>query len=728
MKNTPSNSFSTLDRRTFLKTSSGIALVIGATGLFPQLISCKRPEQLTEILEKHVVTAWVQLSEDGRVTIYNPAAEMGQGSMTALPMIFAEEMDADWEKVEVLFSPQDPSKYGSEWGPNRRIQLSAGSRVTKGYYTLLWKAGAQARQLILDNVARHWEVPQEELTTQSGKVYHENSGRSIGYGEVVGFLEIPDALPEVDESQLKDPSEFRLIGKDQPRYDIPSKVDGSAQFAIDVRLPDMVYGVLERGNVHGAKPVLTNESEILSMPGVIKIIPFDYAIGLVAERIEQALEAKKKLSITWSESPAYGFHSQDAFKTYGEKAEEKTEGKVVVSVGNFNKARRQAAKTYTIDYKNDYVYHAQMEPLNAVVQVSEDAQSAEVWVGSQQGFTPKMGVPGILGIDPEKVKVHLMYLGGGFGRRSMTDFVEECAILAKEMAPRPVKLIWTREDDLTYGAYRPLSLQRIQATTDNAGTITGFSHLIVGDGDNLLASGIRNEFYAIPNQHAEIRIVPEGIRLKHWRSVGHGPNKFAIECTIDEIAHNQGSDPVEFRRKLMVDSPRALATLEKAASMCNWGDSLPDNRARGVAFLERSGTLSTGICEISLDRTTGKIRVHHWWSANDAGVVIHPDNVRAQLEGGIIMGMSSVLKEQITIQDGRVQQSNFDDYPLLRMEDVPESIETAIIDSDGHPQGVGESGTPLVAPAIANAFFALTGKRLRHLPFTPERVLKVLKT
>ncbi|MBT8321699.1 MAG: molybdopterin-dependent oxidoreductase, partial [Eudoraea sp.] len=699
--------------------------MVGTTGLLPQLISCKRPEELASILEKHQVTAWVQLSEDGTVTIYNPAAEMGQGSMTSLPMIFAEEMDADWEKVEVIFSPQDPSIYGSDgWGPNRRIQLSAGSRVTKGYYTMLRKAGAQARQLLMENVARYWEVPKEELTTQSGKVYHNASGRSIGYGEIVDFLKIPEVLPAVEESQLKDPSQFRFIGKNQPRYDIPSKVDGSAQFAIDVRLPEMVYGVLERGKLHGAKPVLTNESEILNMPGIIKVVPFDYAIGVVAERLEQALEAKKKLSINWSESVASGYRSQDAYEKYGKKADEKTEGRVVVATGNFAKARQQAAKTYTVDFKNDYVYHAQMEPLNAVVQVSEDGQSAEVWVGSQQGFTPKMGVPGKLGIDPENIKINLMYLGGGFGRRSMTDFVEECAILAREMAPRPVKLIWTREDDLTYGAYRPLSLQRVLATTDKSGNLTGFSHLIVGDGDNLLASGIRNEFYSIPNQHAEIRIVSEGIRLKHWRAVGHGPNKYAVECTIDEIAHDQGVDPVDFRRKLMAASPRALATLDKAASMCNWGEPLPGDRARGVAFLERSGTLSTGICEISLDRTTGKIRVHHWWSANDAGVVIHPDNVKAQLEGGIIMGMSSVLKEQLTIKDGKVQQTNFDNYHLLRMEDVPESIETAIIDSNGHPQGVGESGTPLVAPAIANAFLALTGKRLRHLPFTPERVLR----
>jgi isoquinoline 1-oxidoreductase beta subunit len=320
----------------------------------------------------------------------------------------------------------------------------------------------------------------------------------------------------------------------------------------------------------------------------------------------------------------------------------------------------------------------------------------------------------------------MQYLGGGFGRRSLNGFVHECIHLAREVRPRPVKLIWTREDDLTYGAYRPMSLQRISATVNKSGKITGFSHLIVGDGDNLIAGGVKNQYYDIEHQYAEMRIVPDHIRLKHWRSVAHGPNKFAIESMIDEIARDQGKDPVDMRRELMKKSPRARATLEKAAEISNWKAPSNPGRAKGVAFLERSGTLSTGVCEISVDKTTGKIRVHHFWSAHDAGVVVHPDNVRAQMEGGIIMGMSSVLKERIDIVDGKVQQSNFDDYQILRMEDIPESIVTELISSREPPQGVGESSTPLVACAIANAFLALTGKNLRHLPFTPDKVLGVL--
>jgi isoquinoline 1-oxidoreductase beta subunit len=271
-----------------------------------------------------------------------------------------------------------------------------------------------------------------------------------------------------------------------------------------------------------------------------------------------------------------------------------------------------------------------------------------------------------------------------------------------------------------------LSLQRLKAATDRSGNITAFSHYIVGDGGNLVASGIKNDHYNIPNQYAEWREVSHGIRLKHWRAVGHGPNKFAIEAMLDDIAADQKVDPVSLRRKLMVNSPRALATLEEAARLANWYGPRQEGRGKGVAFLERSGTLSTGVCEISVDTKSGKIRVHHFWSAHDAGIIIQPDNVKAQIEGGILMGIGSVLTEQITLVDGEVQQSNFDDYHILRMGDIPDSVETSLIPSDGSPQGVGESGTPLVACAIANAFFDLTGKRLRHLPFLPERVLAVL--
>ena len=718
----------TYSRRDFLRTSSEVALFIGVSGILPQLVSCRDTTAMRDQLQQYPVTAWVKLSEDGRVTICNPAAEMGQGSMTSLPVVFAEEMDADWDRVSVEFSPQEAEIYGSEgWTPGSKLMMTVGSRTTNSYWPVMRNAGAQARYVLRHSAAGHWEVPLDEVTTSVGKVVHEASGREMDYGELVPFLQMPENLPDFTEEGLKQPGEFRLIGKVLPRTDIPSKVDGSAQFAMDIRLPGMLYGVLERGRLHGSAPELTNETEILGMPGVLRVVSLDHAIGVIAGTLEEALAAKKQLRITWGPSPAAGHDSSQVYSRYQDIAGGPDKGRVIREAGDIAGAMQTATRTYSADFKNDYVYHAQMEPLNAIVQVAEDYQSAEVWVGSQQGSDTKLGVPGILGIPHEKVKVHLQYLGGGFGRRSMSDFVEECAVLAREVAPLPLKLVWTREDDITYGAFRPLSLQRLQACTDADGNLTGLSHLVVGDGGNLVASGTANDHYDIPNQQVEWRAASNGVRLKHWRAVGHGANKFAIECMLDEIALDLGLDPVAFRRKLMGKSPRALATLNKAAEMSGWGSPAGEGRAKGVAFVEH-GSLGTGVCEISVDRDTGQIRVHHFWIALDPGIAVQPDNIRAQMEGGIIMGMSSVLKERITIADGRVQQSNFDDYQLLRIKEAPETIETAILPSSARPEGVGETATPMVACAIANAFLKLTGKRLRHLPFTPERVLEALNS
>ncbi len=726
MKTIPSDSVATISRRQFLKSSSGVALFIGASGLLPHLISCKDPSEVREQLKKQELTAWVQLTEDGQITIYNPAAEMGQGSMTSLPLIFAEEMDADWSKVLVEFSPQESDIYGSEgWVPGSKLMFTVGSRTTKSYYPVMRKAGAQARYLLLHSAANHWNIPVNELTTIASLVIHEKSDRKISYGELVPYLVLPEILPDFSETGLKDPKDFRLIGSKIPRTEIPEKVDGSAQFAIDLHLPDMVYGVLERGMLNGAQPSLKNEAEILAMDGILKVVPFDHAIGIVAHTLEAALNAKKALQIDWSDAQAKGFNSQEIYPAYAKIASETKKGKTVNEVGVIDRAMKIADKIYEVDFKNDYVYHAQMEPLNAVIKVAEDLKSAEVWVGSQQGPDTKLGIPDLLGIPHEAVKVHLQYLGGGFGRRSMNDFVLECGTLAREMAPLPVKLLWTREDDVTYGTFRPLTLQRLRACTDTKGKLTGFYHCVVGDGGNLVASGARNDHYDIPNQRVEWREASHGIRLKHWRSVGHGPNKFAIETMLDIIAYNRGKDPVELRRALMVKSPRALATLEKAAEMAEWNVPSPEGRAKGVAFVEH-GSLGTGVCEISVDRNTGNIKVHHFWIALDAGVVVQPDNVKAQMEGGVIMGMSSVLKEQITLVDGMVQQSNYHDYNILRIQDVPDSIETSIIPSKEQPEGVGETATPMVAGAIANAFLRLTGKRLRHIPFSRDRVLEAL--
>ncbi len=727
----------TLTRREFLQQTGSLALVIGGSGLLPRSGYSADGDNPVPTNGGAEVTAWVRLSVDGSMIIYSPATEMGQGSMTALPLIFAEEMDADWSRVTVEFAPQNPSLYGRKL--MRGVsQMTFGSTGVMTYYPVLRQAGAQARYLIMACAAKYWGVDIKTLTTEPGRVVHQAGGKTIGYGELVPHLSIPDSIPVIPDEQLKDPTNFRLIGKNIPRNDIPRKVNGSAQFALDVRLPDMLYGMIERGRVHGAKPArLKNEADIKAMNGVVSVHMLDHGVGVIAESMGALFPAKFKLDIEWKDSKASGFNSADVFDLYEQvldtaahgqllvNLEEGKEGKVVIDDGDIDQARDNAAKTYVFNYKNDYVYHAQQEPLNSVVQVAVDGSSAEVWIGTQNGTGAQHDIANALGLEPSKVVVHQQYLGGGFGRRTLSDYGVEAALLAKEVAPRPVKLTWMREDDLHYGMYRPASLQRMEAYTDRHGNLTGFTHSVVGDGERLIADGTDINGYNIPNHRAEMHLVHHGVRVKHWRAVGHGTNKFAIECMMDEIAADQNKDPIEFRMQIL--EPRAAATLAKAASMAGWGNAPAGGRARGVAYLERSRTLSSGICEISIDEENGKIKVHHFWSAHDAGIVIQPDSVIAQIEGGVVMGLSSVLDEKIDIVNGEVQQNNFNDYPIIRMHELPETIETELLTSSEPPAGLGESSTPLIACAVANAFFALTGKRLRHLPFTPDRVKAAMR-
>lgn len=343
-----SNKITSVSRREFLKSSSGIALFFGASGMLPLIVSCSDKKKVGEQFEKHPLSAWVQITEDGEITIYNPAAEMGQGSMTSLPVIFAEEMDADWSKVKVEFSPQELDIYGSPgWAPGSKMMFTVGSRTTKSNYQLMRKSGAQARYVLMHSAAAHWNVPVSELTTANSVVSHEGSSKKISYGELVPFLVMPATIPDFTEEQLKARKAFRLIGRDIPRTEIPAKVNGTAQFAIDIRLPEMVYGVLERGNLHGSKPTLTNESEIAALDGVLKIVRFDYAIGIVASRLEQALNAKKLLKIDWSEAKATGFNSQEIYADYERIAGQNKTGKVILEKGNVASAMQSAPKTYT---------------------------------------------------------------------------------------------------------------------------------------------------------------------------------------------------------------------------------------------------------------------------------------------------------------------------------------------------------------------------------------------
>jgi isoquinoline 1-oxidoreductase beta subunit len=394
--------------------------------------------------------------------------------------------------------------------------------------------------------------------------------------------------------------------------------------------------------------------------------------------------------------------------------------------GDVNAAFAGAAKTYKAEFRSDYGYHAQMEPLNAVVRIADSGDRAEVWEGSQAPDATRNQVAKTLGLKPEQVTMHQCYMGGGFGRRSLGDYAAECARIAKEVR-RPVKLVWTREEDIAHGMFRPQSFQCLEAATDASGKVTGWKHCVVGEGAVLLHTGIKPIYYDIPNQHIERRGVSHGIRLKHWRAVGHVFNTFAIESLVDQMAADAGMDPIAFRYERMWITPKARKCFETVAQMCNWTAKRPEGRALGISVTERSGSLGAGVAEISLDRASGKIRVHKVWAAIDGGVIVTPGAAKANVESAILYGLSSMLHERVTMKDGVVEQSNFHDYNLLRMSDVPDEIHVAFVDVDTRPTGLGEIGNPFIGGAISNAFYKLTGKRLRHMPFTPERVLETLK-
>jgi isoquinoline 1-oxidoreductase beta subunit len=672
------------------------------------------------------ITPWVRIAPDGTITIFSAGAEMGQGSMTSLPLLIAEEMDADWSKVKIEFAPADADVYGYTF-QNQRMMAIVGSRAVQLYYNNLRTAGAQVRKVLMANAAEKWGVDAATLKTEPSVVVNPATGARLSYGEIAAFGKIPATLPAVDAKELKPRKDFRLIGKNVPRRDTPLKVNGTAQYAIDVKLPGMVYATALHSPVHTGTPENWNDAEIKKMPGVIATVRLPNGIGIVAEHFEQAMAARNALKASWKNGAAAGYNSAQALEAYVKvHADPNAQKTDLEKKGDVNAAFAGAAKTYKAEFRSDYGYHAQMEPLNAVVRIAESGTTAEVWEGSQAPDATRAEVAKALGLKPDQVTMHQCFMGGGFGRRSLGDYAAECARIAKEVR-RPVKLIWTREEDIAHGMFRPQSFQCLEAATDATGKVTGWKHCVVGDGAVLLHTGIKPLYYDIPNQHIERRGVSHGIRLKHWRAVGHVFNTFAIESFVDQMATDAGMDPVEFRYQRMSITPKARKCFETVAQMCDWSAKRPDGRALGISVTERSGSLGAGVVEISLDRTSGKIRVHKVWAAIDGGVIVTPGPAKANVESAILYGLSSVLHERVTLKDGVVEQSNFHDYNLMRMSDVPEEMHVSFIDVDTRPTGLGEIGNPFIAGAISNAFFRLTGKRLTHMPFTPDRVLATLK-
>ncbi|HEX5517022.1 MAG TPA: molybdopterin cofactor-binding domain-containing protein [Pseudolabrys sp.] len=713
-----------LTRRSMLAGIGGMTFFFAfgtdGTRILPPTDAATRPAPLSP---------WVRILPDGNITILT-ITEMGQGSGTSIPLMIAEEMDADWNKVTLDWAPSTPEVYGWPDRSGRRVMTVTGSRAVMMYWNDLRTAGAQVRKVLIANAAEHWGVDAATLKTEPSAVVDPKSGKRLSYGEIAAFGQVPATLPAVDKSELKSRKDFRLIGRSVPRRDLPFKVNGSAQYSIDVKLPGMVYASALHAPVSGNAPEKWNDAAIKAMPGVLATVKLPHGVGIVAESFPQAMAARRALRVTWSRNKVDGFDSEKALDHYAAiHADTSAPVKIVDAKGDIKAAFDGAAKVYKAEYRSDYTYHAQMEPLNAVARFNDAGDRLEVWDGSQDLGRSRDLVARTLSMKPEQVDVHQCYLGGGFGRRSLADYAAEAAVLAREVK-RPVKLVWTREEDVAHGMFRPMTFQCLEAATDASGKVVGWRHCAIGDdgGLSLITGGMRiSSYYGLPNQQLELRNVDEGVRIKHWRAVAHNFNLFAIETMVDALADDQKLDPVEFRLQRMSITPKARRCVEAVTKMADWGTMRPDDRALGFAMSERSGSLGACVVEASIDRRAGTIRVHKVWVAADGGVIVQPEAAKANVESGIVYGLSSALHERLTVRDGAVEQSNFGDYSVMRMSDMPEVMQVSFLDSDGHPTGLGEISTPGMAPAIANAFHKLTGKRLYHMPFTPERVLAALK-
>ncbi|HSD44948.1 MAG TPA: molybdopterin cofactor-binding domain-containing protein [Burkholderiales bacterium] len=728
-----------VSRREFLGTSAGLAFAftVGVGGAH-----AARPARAAE--GKHALNAYVSIAPDGAITIQAPAPEMGQGIMTGLPLIVAEELDADWSKVVVEQSPIGPAYHH----PIFKAQYVVASISTLGYWGPLRVAGAQARRVLIDAAAAKWGVPAGELTTEPSTVVHAASGRRMGYGEIASFAKVPAEPPKIDPAKdLKPVDKFRLVGKGVPRVDVPAKTNGAAKYGIDARFPGMLYATLARSPVRGSGPLSSNADAIRKLPGIVAVVNLDHGVAVVGRSYHEVAQARLQLKVNWrSGLPGDALNPDKDFATYLAHARDpgragvewKSRGKGAATIAG-------AANVIAREYLNELCYHAQMEPMNAMAYVRGD--SVDVWVGTQAPTRTTLDVAKAVGTSPDKVRVHQRFLGGGFGRRATVEASVDAALVSKAVN-EPVKLVLSREDDLRAGTFRPMTAQRIEAGLDRDGRIVGWRHRVVGepvgdfvyrpgyvkaakDRDVIFMSGAELPYYdKVENWHSEHVMEPERTRVAAWRGIGSGYTKFAIESMIDEIAHDLGMDPLAYRLSLTGDA-RCRRVLEKAAEMSGWGRKR-SGTALGIAFAEygifapKVGSLTAAVAEVSVDRRTGSIRVHSYWAAADAGLAVNPDAFAAQVESGIVWGLSAALKERVTMVNGAVQESNFHDYGILRMSEVP-AIHVAVLSGGPAPTMVGELGVPAAAPAVANAFFALTGMRLRQLPFTPERVLAALK-
>jgi CO/xanthine dehydrogenase Mo-binding subunit len=689
---------STLDRRDFLRLGA-----VAGTGLFIGFRIPERGERGTGVTTS-LPNAFVAIDPSGDVTITVARSDMGQGVRTALPMIVADELDADWSRVRITQADAHPTNYGS--------MMTVGSTsVRGGAWMVLRRAGATMRELLVATAAARWNVPASELRTESGRVVHDASQRSVGYGELVdaaSSMLTAGTIVISEQPKLKDPSRFTIIGTRKPLLDTKDKSTGKAVYGADVRVPGMLFATVVHPPVFGGKLVSFDDSAARAVPGVRHVVAVSQGVAVAGDNTWAAREGARALKITWDDGP-FAMSTPEIVAELARLAES-AEGVESKNLGDASAALAQAAHRVSATYEAPYLAHATMEPMNCTAHVRSDG-TCEIWAPTQGPQGVQAAAMRLTSFPQHKVTVHVTQLGCGWGRRSATDFIVD-AVETSMKVGSPVQVLWTREEDMQHDFYRPAAHVRLEGGVDANGRVSALKARVVAQQPGAVA-GIADQPYAVPNVHVRHTAPEIAVPAGYWRSVGPSQNTFFLESFIDELAHAARRDPFELRREMLRANPRLQRVLELAADKSGWGTSLPAGRARGIAVLADRGSFVAEVAEVSVERN--RVRVHKVTCAADCGLVIHPGIVEAQLSGSVIAGLTAALYGEITIEKGRVKQSNFHDYPLLRMREVPE-IAVHIVPSQEEPGGVGEPAVPPIAPAVTNAIFALTGKRIRKLP------------
>ncbi|MBT0653533.1 xanthine dehydrogenase family protein molybdopterin-binding subunit [Geomobilimonas luticola] len=710
-----------MSRRDFLKTGAVLSggLVLGCYLPFGNSAGAADPATT------FAPNAFIRIGSDDTVTLIINKSEMGQGVYTSLPMLIAEELACDWKKIRIEAAPVDPVYNHTVFG----LQVTGGSTSVRTEWERLSKAGAAAREMLIAAAARQWKVDPASCRAENGFVVH--AGKKLSYGQLAAKAA---KLPVPQEVRLKDPARYAIVGKPRHRLDSPAKIDGTALFGIDVQLPGLLTAVVARPPVFGGKVTSFTADKAKKVPGVVDVVQVPSGVAVIATGFWPAKKGRELLDIVWDDGPEGGLATPALRQQYVSLAQ--SPGLVARKEGEPAQAMQKAAKQLTAEFEAPFLAHAPMEPLNCCVDLKSDR--CDIWTGTQFQTVDRNSAAEVAGLKPEQVHLHTTFLGGGFGRRAnpASDFVREAVHVAKA-AGKPVKVIWTRDDDMKGGFYRPFWYDRISASLDDTGNLTAWQHTIVGQSiatgtpfesamvkngiDDASVEGAAEIPYAIPNIQVDLHTPKLLVPVLWWRSVGHSHTAFVVESFMDEAAHAAGKDPFAFRRALLAKHPRHKGVLELAAAKAGWGKPLPAGRGRGIAVHESFGSFIAQVAEVSADRK-GTVKVHRVICAIDCGRTVNPDTIRAQMESGIIFGLSAALHGAITFKNGKVEQDNFDGYPVVRMNESP-AIEVHIMPSKEPPGGVGEPGVPPIAPAVANALFAATGVRLRTLPFNPKALL-----